>query len=172
MKTELKDRTLWYDGTNQVDPDIVPQLILNGVPIEKIVVNSLNEDLKTFNTLEDVSFPLNKSENCKFDLSWNIPEKFKNVNLLDYVVERLDKIPVNIRQKYHDRLVLEIEEIEKRDVSNLFKMLVYVTETLKNSKTVFGVGRGSSCACLFLYLIGLHKVDPIKYDIPLSEFFH
>jgi DNA polymerase III alpha subunit len=172
MKTELKNRTLWYDGTNQVEPEDVPQLILDGVPLSKIVVNSLNEDLETFNTLEDVEFPLNKTENCVLGSEWNIPAQYKNIDLKEYILTKLiDRFP-NADDRYVRRLEEELHEISNRDVEDLFRTLIFVTETLLKSDTVLGVGRGSSCASLFLFVLGLHKVDPIRYNIPASEFFH
>jgi len=172
MKTELKNRTLWYDGTNQVEPEDVPQLILDGVPLSKIVVNSLNEDLETFNTLEDVEFPLNKMENNELGSGWNIPSQFKNIDLEEYILTKLISRFPNADDRYVARLKEELNEIISRGVEDLFRTLIYVTETLLKSDTVLGVGRGSSCASLFLFVLGLHKVDPIKYNIPASEFFH
>lgn len=174
MKTELKNRTLWYDGTNQVEPEDVPQLILDGVPLSRIVVNSLNEDLETFNTLEDVEFPLNKISNSPLDFSWHIPLKYQDIDLEAYTLDKLItcKSGISSDARYISRLKDEINEIKHRGVTDLFRTLIFVTETLRASDTVLGVGRGSSCASLFLFVIGLHKVDPIKYNIPLSEFFH
>lgn len=172
MKTELKNRTLWYDGTNQVEPEDVPQLILDGVPLSKIVVNSLNEDLETFNTLEDVEFPLNKMENDPLSSEWNIPPQYKNINLEEFILDKLVNRLPKADDRYVARLKQELCEITNRNVEDLFRTLIYVTETLLKSDTVLGVGRGSSCASLFLFVLGLHKVDPIKYNIPASEFFH
>lgn len=39
----------------------------------------------------------------------------------------------------------------------------------KENDVIWGVGRGSACASLLLYLIEVHDVDPIKYEIPFSE---
>jgi DNA polymerase III alpha subunit len=40
--------------------------------------------------------------------------------------------------------------------------------TAKN--IVWGVGRGSSCSSYLLYLLGLHEVDVVKYDVDISDF--
>ena len=45
-------------------------------------------------------------------------------------------------------------------------------ERAADNGIVVGLGRGSSCASLVLHLLGLHAVDPVKYDIPFSEFTH
>jgi DNA polymerase III alpha subunit len=47
----------------------------------------------------------------------------------------------------------------------------YIVDTLRANNVVWGVGRGSSVASYVLHLIGVHKVDSIKYNIPIEEFF-
>jgi DNA polymerase III alpha subunit len=47
----------------------------------------------------------------------------------------------------------------------------YVVDTLRANNIVWGVGRGSSVSSYVLYLIGIHKIDSVKYDLPIDEFF-
>jgi DNA polymerase III alpha subunit len=47
----------------------------------------------------------------------------------------------------------------------------YIVDTLRANNVVWGVGRGSSVASYVLHIIGVHKIDPIKYNIPIEEFF-
>jgi DNA polymerase III alpha subunit len=35
---------------------------------------------------------------------------------------------------------------------------------------LWGVGRGSSVASYCLYILGVHKVDSIKYELDIHEF--
>ncbi len=178
MKTELKSRVLWFDGTNEVDAELVPQLIALGVPISKIVVPQQNEDVALFNSLSDEVIALEKKKNDVLDLTWNVPSKFIELNLNEYVEEQLIEflyvceISQEKREEYRKRTSAELQEIQVRGLENLFKTLVYVIARFNETGTIWGVGRGSSCASLVLYLIGLHKVDPIKFGIPMSEFFH
>lgn len=179
MKTELRDRVLWFDGTNQVQPDRVPELILSGLHPNKIVVTQLNEDIVEFNNLSDFQIATNKLKNEQLDMSWQIPEKYALLNLEEYVKQQLFAVlPLDavdngqLQQAYIKRAKDELQEIQFRGIEMLFKTLIYIVDTFKQSGTVWGVGRGSSCASLVLFVIGLHKVDPIKYNIPMSEFFH
>lgn len=178
MKIELKDRILWWDGTNQVNPDNVPSLILSGCSLDKIVVNELNDDLRLFNLIEEVQIKTEKNENSVFDKSWDIPEKYQTLDIEEYLFEQsveffyVKSIDKEMRSKYNERLEAEFKEIKSRNLEMLLRTLVYIIDTFKKSKTVWGVGRGSSCASFALFLIGLHRVDPIKYNIPMSEFFH
>ena len=41
---------------------------------------------------------------------------------------------------------------------------------MRKNKIVWGVGRGSSVASYVLYLIGVHKIDSIKYKLEWQEF--
>ena len=52
----------------------------------------------------------------------------------------------------------------------LLKYLKYLVDTMRENKIVWGVGRGSSVASYVLYLIGVHKIDSIKYELDIKEF--
>jgi DNA polymerase III alpha subunit len=53
----------------------------------------------------------------------------------------------------------------------MLKYMKYIVDTLRAFNLVWVVGRGSSVASYVLYLIGVHKVDSIKYELPIEEFF-
>lgn len=178
--TELTNRKVWFDGTSQVDPDMVPELFLHGVSPENIAVNYLNEDIKKFNTLSDIQIAHSKNQNRVFSYDWNVPEKYLDLNISAYAEGKLElylqkisnTLTENDVNNYFVRLKQELQEIQNRNMNQLFCCLVYVLQTLKETNTVWGVGRGSSCASLVLFLIGIHKVDPVKFGIPATEFFH
>jgi DNA polymerase III alpha subunit len=48
--------------------------------------------------------------------------------------------------------------------------LKYLVDAMRENKIVWGVGRGSSVASYVLYLIGVHRIDSIKYDLDIKEF--
>ena len=68
-------------------------------------------------------------------------------------------------------LALRILEMEKRDMFPFVRCMLYVRDKFRQNNVVWGVGRGSSCACLIFYLLDINRVDPVKYDIPMEEFF-
>lgn len=168
MSTQLKDRILHYDGTNQVDPDKVPSLFLHGVQKEKIAVNFADEDIELFNSLSDYEIPVAKEIQFTPDFTWKIPEEYLKLDLDSMILEKARALG----SSYESRAQQELIEIQKRNLGSLFRTLVYVIDTLKDTKTLWGVGRGSSCASLVLFILGLHKVDPVRFNIPLEEFFH
>lgn len=172
MKTELNDRILWNDGTNQVKPEKVPELFLLGVSQDKIIVDELNEEIKRFNQLADEPILIEKTTNAPFDFSWNIPDLYQNLNIEQHLLMELAARGKAGDPAYLNRTRLEMSEVEDRNLQPLIKTLIYIVARLKAEGKVWGVGRGSSCASLILHLIGIHEVDPVKYGIPHTEFFH
>lgn len=174
MKTELRDRVLFFDGTSQVTPDLVPEMLLAGVPINKIAVTEEDEEVKAFNMISDEVISVGHEPSANFNLTWKIPKRYNEINLPAYLLKTLAaKFPdPEKRIPYAKRLNEELQEIEKRNLEQIIKALIFVVSKFNESGIVYGVGRGSSCASLVLFMIGVHKVDPIKFGIPMTEFFH
>ena len=65
------------------------------------------------------------------------------------------------------------EELLLFQERNLFPLLCfmrYLVDTLRKNNIVWGVGRGSSVASYVLYLIGVHKINSMYYDLDIAEF--
>lgn len=102
---------------------------------------------------------------------YDIPAEYKKLDLATYMLERFaEKIPSDPEGRYQERLLLELDMMEQRGMFEFLRCLIYIVETFEANDVVQGVGRGSSCASLVMYLIGMHRVDPVLYDIPISEF--
>jgi len=114
----------------------------------------------------DVETPSGGSDKYNKELveNWYMPEKYKKLNIVDYI---LGLSP----EENYDRCFEELEEFNQRDLMPLLKYMVYFVSLMKENKIVMGVGRGSSVASYVLYLIGVHKVDSIKYNLDYKEFF-
>ena len=70
-----------------------------------------------------------------------------------------------------DRVSQELELFIKHEMFDILHVMKYIVDTLRENKVVWGVGRGSSVASYVLFLIGVHKIDSIKYNLPIEEFF-
>ena len=53
---------------------------------------------------------------------------------------------------------------------DVLRFMVYMIDTMRKNNIVWGVGRGSSVSSYILYLIGVHKVDSIKFELNIEEF--
>ena len=70
-----------------------------------------------------------------------------------------------------NRVSQELELYIKHGIYDVLHVMKYIEDTLRANNIVWGVGRGSSVASYVLYLIGVHKIDSIKYNLPIEEFF-
>jgi DNA polymerase III alpha subunit len=96
--------------------------------------------------------------------NWLIPSEYQTMNIEQWLVE-------NCPTYNYTRLADEIALYQTHNMIPMLRAMKYVVDTLRNNGVVWGVGRGSSVASYVLFLIGVHKIDPIKYELPIEEFF-
>lgn len=99
------------------------------------------------------------------DRNWFTPEPYKNMNLHDHVLN-LCVTPDQVV-----RASQELKVIEHLGVTHIFKHLVYLVDTWRSEGKVWGVGRGSSVSSFVLYVIGINRINPLDYDLHMTEFF-
>ena len=92
--------------------------------------------------------------------------KIKKESKFLYSIKELENLP----KENYDRCVAELNEFEQRGMLPMLKFLVYMVATLKDNNILWGVGRGSSVASYILYLLGVHKIDSVKYNLDYKEF--
>jgi DNA polymerase III alpha subunit len=68
------------------------------------------------------------------------------------------------------RVGQELLLYQERDLFDLLRYLKYLVDTLRKNNVVWGVGRGSSVASYVLFLIGVHRIDSLYYDLNIDEF--
>lgn len=101
---------------------------------------------------------------------WTIPKNYLELDIKTIAIDCLKSKGLDT-EEYTDRLLWELEEMERKDMFPFIRCLLYVVDQFHKHNVVWGVGRGSSCASLVLYVLGINRVDPCKYDIPAEEFF-
>jgi DNA polymerase III alpha subunit len=69
-----------------------------------------------------------------------------------------------------DRVSEELEAFIAHGMMDLLYYLKYLVDTLEENEILWGVGRGSSVASYVLYLIGVHKIDSLAYNLDWREF--
>jgi len=95
-----------------------------------------------------------------------MPEEYKHINLRDFFLQKTRT------DKERERVLKEVELIERTRTENLFRYLIYLSDVIRNHDIVVGTGRGSSTSLYILYLVGLHRVNSLKYDLNPNEFFN
>lgn len=72
---------------------------------------------------------------------------------------------------YRDRVLQELEVIEKAQLAGYFLIVQDYVNEFRNKGYLIGPGRGSVGGSLIAYLTGITLVDPIVYDLLFSRFY-
>jgi DNA polymerase III alpha subunit len=96
--------------------------------------------------------------------AWRMPEEYKQQDIAKYLLD-LCRTDAELQ-----RVGQELLLYQERGMFDLLRFLVYIVDTMRNKGLVWGVGRGSSVASYVLYLIGVHKIDSLYYDLDIAEF--
>ena len=172
--TQLSDRIVRIDGVIGVAPDQVPEMLIRGITISKLRVLTSDDDVELFNSLSsDEKLEIYSDiEDLELSYKWLIPEEYASIDLDVYVQNLIDALPANISEIGEIRLQNELQEFKRRNMLDFLRAIIFIVSVLKSRNIICGVGRGSSCASYLLFKIGLHAVDCLKFNIPLTEFFH
>ena len=95
---------------------------------------------------------------------WHMPEKYYQINILQWLLDKCQ----NDEEKM--RVQMEYTLFEKKKFVRVLQFLIYFVDTLRANNVVWGVGRGSSVASFCLFLIGVHKINPMLYNLDITEF--
>ena len=97
-------------------------------------------------------------------LNWHMPEEYKTLDIAQHILDLCTSEPE--LQRVGEELLL----YQERDLFNLLRYLKYFVDTMRKNHVVWGLGRGSSTASYVLYLLGVHKINSLYYDLPIEEF--
>lgn len=81
----------------------------------------------------------------------------------------LDLFETHGEETTRERYVEELEYFRDNGYMEAVEASRDLISKFREEGIIWGVGRGSMCSSIIFYVLGLHDVDPIKYDIPFSE---
>jgi DNA polymerase III alpha subunit len=96
--------------------------------------------------------------------NWHMPIEYKDLDIAVYVLGLCKE--EHELQRVGEELIL----YQERNLFDLLRYLKYLVDTLRQNNIVWGVGRGSSVASYVLFLIGVHKIDSVYYNLDIDEF--
>lgn len=144
-----------YQGNNNLLSDI---LVDNDDEVKKF--NSVSETpLKVYQELDIELDEFDKT----LQSDWLMPNEYKTMDIEGFLVHVCPK-------EHYQRLIEELQEFRSRNMLDLLRWLKYFVDTCRSNNIVWGVGRGSSVSSYVLFLIGVHRIDSIKYNLDWREF--
>lgn len=96
--------------------------------------------------------------------NWHMPVEYSNLDIAEWVLEQC-KNDAELQRAGH-----ELIEYSNRNLLSMLCYLKYLIDVMKENNIVWGVGRGSSVASFVLYLIGVHRINSLYYDLDFNEF--
>lgn len=96
--------------------------------------------------------------------AWYMPQEYQQLDIAQHVLN-LCKSDAELQ-----RAAAELFEFQDKGLFDLLKFMKYLVDTMRKHKIVWGVGRGSSVSSFVLYLLSVHKINSLYYDLDYKEF--
>jgi len=100
----------------------------------------------------------------KLQNSWLMPEDYLQFDIESWILSKC-KTSEEI-----ERVNTELKLYHEFNLINLLKYLRYLRDVADKHKIVWGIGRGSSCSSFVLFLMGIHRVNSLYYQLSINEF--
>jgi DNA polymerase III alpha subunit len=95
---------------------------------------------------------------------WHMPAEYRSMDIAEHVLG-LCETPEQLQ-----RVGQELLMYQEKNLFDLLRYLKYLVDVMTENHIIWGVGRGSSVASYVLYLLGVHRIDSLYYDLNPEEF--
>lgn len=143
----------------------------NYILLDKASLYSSNIGLNNTNIIANkcnINFPKEKNILPIYDKNINNSAEYLKSLSIKGLNKRLNN---NISNIYKERLLYELNVINKMEYSNYF-LIVYDFIKYSKKNNILVTVRGSAGASLVAYSLGITDIDPIKYDLLFERFLN
>lgn len=163
--------------------NVFGQQILTEDDVCEFYLSNPNKNIKSFLTEDSIVFPTslefsnapkiinfvqeNLDQNIWDTLQqqkWFIPDEYKNFDIAAFVLNKCKN------EEELQRAGQELILFQEKNLFPLLQYLKYLVDIMRQNNIVWGVGRGSSVASFVLYLIEVHRINSLYYDLSIDEF--
>jgi DNA polymerase III alpha subunit len=95
---------------------------------------------------------------------WHMPDEYQQLDIAEHVLSLCQT------QEELQRCGEELLLYQERNLFDLLRYLKYLVDTMKQHQVIWGVGRGSSVASYVLYLLEVHRINSMYYNLDIREF--
>lgn len=138
---------------------LVPLIVDQSVQVD----NSMLDFPVQFLQATDNAFSVDQFDKAN-QCNWYMPNEYKSLDIAKYL------LTLCTNDEQLQRVGQELLLYNEKNLFDLLRYLKYLVDTMKQHGIIWGVGRGSSVASYVLYLLEIHKVDSIYYDLDPEEF--
>jgi len=163
---DLGNRVLLNNGISIVDDEKAMRYLLETgeLPDHIKVVGSDDADAYKVKYHKDIS---NKIEDDVITPDTSYDEAKYNAICDELYNTKRDEID---DEPHQNRCDMELDYFERGGHQHLIIKLHRLIQRFRDDGVVWGVGRGSACASYIFYLMGVHDVNSILYNLDFKEF--
>lgn len=177
METE-KSRIVKVNMYGQaiLNSDDLIELVLQGKNINHLNIDE-DEEIQLFKKYQSslisdtIVFLEPPEEKLKFDEfhqkcadDWIFPKIYQQIDVLEWLLNKCKT------EKEIARVKEEYKLYEERELIMLLRLFIFLIDYMRKNKFLWGVGRGSSVSSYILYLIGVHRVDSLRYNLDIKDY--
>lgn len=165
-------RTDKYDQIILSEDDICdallqsPDRVFSKILVDQVI--NISDELELNNVPRFIEYVESSETVEEFDRrlqsNWHMPDEYKQFDIAQWVLDQCNTD--SERQRVGEELLMYLD----RNLFPLLQYMKYLVDTMREHNIVWGVGRGSSVSSYVLYLIGIHKIDSLFYDLDINEF--
>ena len=96
--------------------------------------------------------------------TWHMPQEYQQLDIAEHVLK------LCATEAQLQRCGSELLLYQERGLFDLLRYLKYLVDVMHDNHVIWGVGRGSSVASYVLYLLGVHRIDSMYYELDPAEF--
>jgi len=169
---DLGNRKILDDGTVICSEQAVMDMLYAGLDIADTVIEP-SEDACMFaksNQMLDAGLenPIISDTgiygNLDWYSAWLTPESYQRINVLEHCLAKCQN------DEQRERVRYEMTLFQERKMIPVLQHLIFLVNDFRARKVLWGVGRGSSVSSYILYLIGINRIDPLKFGLDVREF--
>lgn len=143
-----------------------PSVVISNCLVDKPI--NFDDSLELEKIPNLITYAANSIELEEFDQinqqEWHMPEQYKNLDIAAWLLDKAKTDPEI--QRVGEELLLYAD----RNLLPLLQYLKYLVDTMRQHNIIWGVGRGSSVSSYVLYLLGVHRINSLYYDLDIHEF--
>jgi hypothetical protein len=152
---------VWFNGTDAAE------LLLRGYDVAELLIHPTPE-ITVYNDwcdrFDKTAHQIRPNGPRQFSKTWWISERFRNLPVRETVLQRCET------GQERNRVNEEMDLFEARDMIPVLRLMFMLVDHFRRNNIVWGVGRGSSVASYVLFLIGIHRINSLQYNLDIAEF--
>ena len=151
----MQGRSIWNLHRITVDPAMKLQHLISVLEDPSAVLTW------TFPEHNDIS--VSEFDHVK-QRHWFMPDDYKQIDIAKHVLE------LCVTDAELQRVGEELLLYQEHDLFDLLRYMKYLVDIMRSNHVIWGLGRGSSVASYVLYLMGVHRINSMFYDLDPREF--